>query len=138
MKSELVLNEGEMICDKCEGTGEDSSQSASSVYSFTRFCKKCLGTGKVDWVENAMGKKPNKESNFITIDSSAMMSNTISSQLSLSSGENMKIGNETLDEYIKNVVAKKMAEEIDKILLEQLVNPNSKFEHIFKMMKENK
>lgn len=127
---DIVLQECEMICDKCEGTGNGDS-------NFVR-CKKCLGAGKVDWIENAMGGKPNKQSEFIFIDSSSMMSNTISSQLSLSSGENMKIGNETLDEYIKNVVAKQMADEIDKILLEQLLNPNSKFEHIFKMMKENK
>jgi hypothetical protein len=85
-----------------------------------------------------MGKKPNKETSFITIDSSSIMSNTVSSQLSLDSGKNMKIGDLTLDEYIKDVVAKKMAEDIDKMILEQLVNPDSKFEHIFKMMKENK
>jgi hypothetical protein len=126
MKSELVLNEGEMICDKCEGTGEGDS-------NWSR-CKKCLGAGKVDWIENAMGGKPTKESNFISIDASSMYSST----LTISSAKDMKIGELTLDDYIKDVLAKKMAEEIDKILLEQLANPNSKFEHIFKMMKENK
>jgi hypothetical protein len=62
----------------------------------------------------------------------------MSSTLTVASAKDMKIGDLALDDYIKNVVAKKMAEEMDKILLEQLVNPNSKFEHIFKMMKENK
>jgi hypothetical protein len=126
---DIVLNEGEMICDKCEGTGEGDSNWVK--------CKKCLGKGKVDWVENAMGAKPTKDPHFITIDSSSMVG-TYSANLSLSSGKDMKIGELTLDEYIKDVMAKKMADEIDKILLEQLTNPNSKFEHMFKMMKENK
>jgi hypothetical protein len=127
MKCEdIVLQEGEMICDKCEGTGEGDSNWVK--------CKKCLGEGKVDWIENAMGGKPNKQPGFIFIDSSSMMSST----LTVASAKDMKIGDLALDDYIKNVVAKKMAEEMDKILLEQLVNPNSKFEHIFKMMKENK
>jgi hypothetical protein len=129
---DIVLNEGEMICDKCEGTGKESNTSASTLYS--RFCKKCLGSGKVDWVDNAMGGKKPTVGEFIFIGSRDMMSST----LTVASGKDMKIGELTLDDYIRDVMAKRMAEEIDKILLEQLVNPNSKFEHIFKMMKENK
>jgi DnaJ-class molecular chaperone len=42
------MNEGELICDKCKGSG---------MSWFNSICKKCQGTGKVDWIENIIGKK---------------------------------------------------------------------------------
>jgi DnaJ-class molecular chaperone len=42
----MILNEGEVICDKCNGAG-------TIWHGFT--CQNCYGTGKLDWVTNAMG-----------------------------------------------------------------------------------
>ena len=45
------MNEGELICDKCKGRGHLRRIRARSI------CRKCHGTGKVDWIENIVGKK---------------------------------------------------------------------------------
>jgi len=42
-----MLNEGEVICSKCNG---------SKNYE-NNICPYCIGKGKVDWVTNAMGLK---------------------------------------------------------------------------------
>lgn len=47
------LKAGEMICDKCKGVGHFDA----GVYLY-KICKKCDGTGIVDWVENVVGKLP--------------------------------------------------------------------------------
>ena len=50
MKNKMNLNPGEVICDKCNGEifiGDESN---------TEICSKCLGAGKVDWIENIVGK----------------------------------------------------------------------------------
>jgi len=39
-----MLNEGEVICDECNGTGFRKGHQ----------CYKCLGKGKLDWISNAM------------------------------------------------------------------------------------
>jgi len=45
------LEEGEMICDKCQGRGHyETGPFTGSI------CGKCQGTGKVDWIENIVGK----------------------------------------------------------------------------------
>ena len=46
----MILNEGEVICDKCNGTG-------GQTHTFSGICYKCLGKGKLDWVTNAMGRQ---------------------------------------------------------------------------------
>jgi len=45
-----MLNEGELICDECEGTGYSRKV---NIICFK--CPKCDGKGKLDWVTNAMG-----------------------------------------------------------------------------------
>ena len=44
------IKEGEVICNKCNGTGYDEKE----VF----ICNKCLGEGKLDWVSNVV---PNTE-----------------------------------------------------------------------------
>jgi len=56
IKGKTPLNEGEMVCDKCEGFG--SIPSKLKPREIACICKKCNGTGKVDWIENIVGKKP--------------------------------------------------------------------------------
>jgi len=77
----LKLKLGEIECSGCNGTGKMnksvriirsskpyiSTTSTESLTSFT--CTKCHGTGKLDWIENVVGKRPNlKGSNVIESD----------------------------------------------------------------------
>ncbi len=94
---DIKLNEsvGEVICPVCEGKGF--------------FCDKCLGTGKLDWVEQIVGKKP-KEDTFTIYDSSNC---TIS---------NSNITNYSLEDTIRKIVAEELAKQIDREILESLAN----------------
>lgn len=42
----MILNEGEVVCDECNGKGNEGT-----LWT----CAKCDGKGKLDWVTNAMG-----------------------------------------------------------------------------------
>ena len=55
----MKLEEGEMICDKCNGRGIIPKIIIPKGEICTAlFCRKCKGTGKLDWIENVVGKKP--------------------------------------------------------------------------------
>lgn len=43
----VPLNDGEIYCDLCKQNGRYVNE----------MCPKCKGTGKLDWVENVVGKK---------------------------------------------------------------------------------
>jgi len=45
------VGESEIICPKCGGEGTTPGVN----YSY-RICTKCLGSGKLDWIELCMGK----------------------------------------------------------------------------------
>ena len=72
IKEKIHLNEGEIICDRCNGEGSVDG----GVYLFHKICSKCRGSGKVDWVDNILGKKRRKIKGtyYFTSDSSASMS----------------------------------------------------------------
>ena len=54
----VELLPGEEICPVCKGTGNNQEEKSHS--SFTFICLRCRGTGKIDWVQKAMGiPKPN-------------------------------------------------------------------------------
>ncbi len=56
----MDLKEGEIICDKCRGTGSikvKRDPTKSGPYRPTMICLKCLGEGKFDWIENIIGVK---------------------------------------------------------------------------------
>ncbi len=53
MKTEKDLKEGEVICNKCSGTGEIHGRRRIDA-SLT--CSKCWGVGKLDWIDNVMGR----------------------------------------------------------------------------------
>jgi len=60
LKQYIILVEGEHYCNLCKGKGK--LQIDRVQYSFNRkyqqlICHKCLGTGVLDWVEKATGKK---------------------------------------------------------------------------------
>jgi DnaJ-class molecular chaperone len=58
------LKKGEIICDKCDGSGCIPKKQWTMVdykhisYDWSYKCDKCKGEGKLDWVENVVGKKP--------------------------------------------------------------------------------
>lgn len=53
-EGELILKEGEIVCPVCKGAG----YTEKNIY----VCEKCDGSGKVDWVANAMVRKKEERS----------------------------------------------------------------------------
>lgn len=53
----MKLEAGEVICDICEGSGSYPKKFVTLEDPYYVRCYKCLGTGKLDWVEMCMGKK---------------------------------------------------------------------------------
>ena len=47
------LCNGEVICNRCNGAG---TQIEKKMPYLTHPCEKCLGKGKLDWIENVVGK----------------------------------------------------------------------------------
>jgi len=51
----MELENGEIICDRCNGSIVDPDQDFGPQYSFDWGCKKCNGTGKLNWIQNVIG-----------------------------------------------------------------------------------
>ena len=51
---DIKLEEGEVICSRCEGRG---CSPFFSIQEAQETCPKCNGEGKLDWVSNAMVKE---------------------------------------------------------------------------------
>lgn len=57
LKKVIEIEEFEYICDKCYGKGQIKSKlKTKSGRPITLRCNKCLGAGKLDWIENVTGK----------------------------------------------------------------------------------
>lgn len=56
--NEVVLNEGEELCHRCDGYGEEKFN-PNFIPQFPFTCTVCHGTGKLDWIEKVVGKKKN-------------------------------------------------------------------------------
>lgn len=109
-KNYTTLLDGEVECVKCKGSGRLSS---------CQICDKCNGLGKLDWVSNAM-EKPN-HGMFIFMDSSSAIGSTITSAARIIV-DDIEIKGKSFEQAVSDIVAKKLAEEIDKQILEQLKN----------------
>jgi len=109
----LKLEEGEMVCDKCEGKGGNAYNQPSDDLTKPQWvrCQKCQGTGKVDWIENVVGKKPPD-----MFGSSSTSSMSSGGTFAVSPGMNNFLDKEALD-----VMSKHLADEIDKEILESLM-----------------
>ena len=56
----MRLEPGEVICDKCKGTGHPNNNEIDykqKDFTFLWVCNKCNGEGKLDWIEAVVGKK---------------------------------------------------------------------------------
>ena len=52
------LKPGDVICNKCNGSGDDSRyEEFLDKDKYYYKCPKCQGEGKLDWIENVVGKK---------------------------------------------------------------------------------
>jgi len=85
LMKKLDIQDGEFLCDKCEGIGtipyESSGyvQSQNASWEVAVVCPKCQGDKKVDWVSNITGK-PQR---YFPGDSSAGISFQISTVLTM-------------------------------------------------------
>lgn len=59
-----MREDGELICDKCNGSGkvvmydlDGKVVMLDADIPLEVICTKCRGEGKLDWVENVLGKK---------------------------------------------------------------------------------
>ena len=55
----ISLKEGEHFCPKCDGKGKVKDFNKYRIYKcifISLVCNKCLGDGKIDWIETATGK----------------------------------------------------------------------------------
>jgi DnaJ-class molecular chaperone len=59
LKKVITTNEGENFCPKCDGLGlvPRSGKIMEKTGVVHLICNKCLGDGKIDWVEKVVGKK---------------------------------------------------------------------------------
>jgi len=104
----MHLEEGEMICDKCEGTGiMIRVRKPVGEISTGTICRKCHGTGKVDWIENIMGKK--------------VLSSSSSSSSSDSSSSSVPELSCFFDSSMIEKMSKHISDEIDKEVLENCI-----------------
>lgn len=53
----ITLKEGEYFCKKCDGSGVIGRSNSTNKRVGNLICDKCLGEGKLDWVEKAVGKR---------------------------------------------------------------------------------
>lgn len=59
----ITLRDGEEFCTVCHGEGMVASKrNFLGIHKKGRLlvCKKCMGDGKVDWIEKATGKRPRR------------------------------------------------------------------------------
>ena len=105
----VKINEGEVVCDKCKGSGKLIPDSYNLYTPYPRECDKCFGCGKLDWIENIVGKfwDRGKLSSSWTISSSADMRTTFSCDIE-----------KELIEDLSKEIAKEIDEQILKGILE--------------------
>ncbi len=106
------LKEGELICDKCDGkSGSVNGKPSDSLTNAAWVrCSKCQGTGKVDWVENIVGK---------------VQADDMFGGYSL--GGTYSVGSDALNpngihDDALDIWSKQIADEIDKEILESITN----------------
>lgn len=99
----IHLEEGEVICSKCNGGGYERDDSNFAKYDT---CSRCLGEGKLDWIENIVGKV--RETASFSVKSTWVSA---------------KFPRLNHDYYVEMVedIAKQFAEDIDREILESII-----------------
>lgn len=70
MKSNIELGPGDVLCNECDGSGytivENENKTNAVFEQLNIICPKCYGRGKLDWIENIVGRQklPPLEINF--------------------------------------------------------------------------
>ncbi len=107
--NKLKLEEGEYICSECEGRGSHpSNQNPNTMASM---CRKCQGAGKLDWIENIVGKPP------ISSGSSSSSSASMSSGRPSIQGID---GSSFISKEDLDFMSKQIADSIDNEILESI------------------
>ena len=77
------LEEDYVICNRCDGTGKINS----ATWGFQQVCTKCWGEGKLDWIENVVGKQQPylSSSSTSSVSSTDVSSNHITTQRAVKS-----------------------------------------------------
>jgi DnaJ-class molecular chaperone len=65
----MVLNKGEVICHKCNGSGVLDDHVFKNDKKYNLVCYKCQGDGFLSWIENITGKKVGKTGYKLTRES---------------------------------------------------------------------
>lgn len=102
------LEPGEVICDKCNGTGKPNNNKIDYRQKYVTYpwtCDKCYGVGKLDWIENVTGKRPRM-----------LIANW---NVDWSTAE--QLYSPSLDPIIEKI-SENIAKKIDKQILEGLIN----------------
>ena len=104
MDNEIQLEEGEVICDRCQGTCHEPNSNDNDELC-TEICGKCFGHGKLDWIENIIGK----------------VRKILSADWSFSSSANVKtIFSSNMEKELMETLAKEIAKEVDEEILREL------------------
>ena len=79
------LEEEYVICNRCDGTGKKLTKHGRFQYSGP--CDKCWGEGKLDWIENVVGKERPylSSSSTSSVSSTDVSSNHIATQRAVKS-----------------------------------------------------
>jgi len=107
---------GEIICPKCNGTGDQTNfKDDLPNYGYLFPCTKCQGSGKLDWIETVVGKE---ESSGI-IDTGLTNSYTTGVGFTLES-KIEEILDGKVEQKVKELVINKLQEYVDKQFTEYI------------------
>jgi len=74
------LKEGETICPECKGKGKHPVVNEKGIIRGYNACEKCLGHGKLDWVERVVGKRIPWEWRTVNITNSLQLQQSLLEQ----------------------------------------------------------
>jgi hypothetical protein len=78
IKDKHVLQEGEIICPVCKGTGLLDNNEVMKIWNF---CTHCMGEKKLTWTEVICGVSKNKFANFTLPLTRVMFPNLVANQI---------------------------------------------------------